>query len=117
MTSKETNISLTYQFNEKIKTMRYSIEIKAHKQDVVNFIDFKAGDEMPEFLIYEEVLNFSIRNHYIKNESEIKSLCDGSNHIEPYFSDESAAYNCQATLLAEEGAPKFKEDVTYYELF
>lgn len=76
--------------------MTYTVKNKQHDQDNINFIDLtNPKEEMPSFLDYDEVLQFSIENGNIENEEEIKSLCDGGDHVQPYFSSMSASEECE----------------------
>lgn len=69
----------------------YTLKLKQHEQDNLNIIDFKPGDKFPEFLDYEEVLQFSIENGHITSEQDINCLVDGSDHVEPYFTSNTAS--------------------------
>lgn len=74
----------------------YTVKNKQHEQDNINFINVKnAKEETPSFLDYNEVLAYSIKTGSIKNEADIKSLCDGGDHIQPYFSKNDAEYECE----------------------
>lgn len=74
----------------------YTVKNKQHEQDNINFIDVKnAKEEMPSFLDYDEVLAYSLENGNITSEANIKSLCDGGDHVQPYFSENDAAYECE----------------------
>ncbi len=96
--------------------MTYTIKNTEQNQDNVNYIDMVTPfEEMPEFLNFEDVLQFSIKNGWVKDETEIKSLCDGGNHIEPYFSSNSAAFECSVEV--ENAGLKFDETISEYELF
>jgi len=77
----------------------YTVKNQPNDQDNINFIDVKnAKKEIPSFLDYDEVLKYSIENGNITSESNIKSLCDGSDNINPYFSENNAAYECEIYL-------------------
>jgi hypothetical protein len=86
----------------------YTLKFAAHDQDNLNIIDFRPGDDFPKFLDYDSVLKFSIEKGYIENESEINCLVDGSDHIEPYFTSNSAA---------EETANYLENDFAQYEKY
>ena len=68
----------------------YTIKFQDHDQDNLNIIPFTPGDEMPSFLDFEEVLANSIDWGIISSAEEIQTLVDGSNHIEAYFTSETA---------------------------
>ena len=68
----------------------YTIKFSTNDQDNLNIFPFKSGDEMPDHLDYGTVLKHSIETGNIEKESEIKSLVDGSNQIEAYFSSQTA---------------------------
>jgi len=81
---------------KKLNTMKYTVKNKQHEQDSINFIDVKnAKEEMPLFLNYDEVLAYSLKNGNITSEANIKSLCDGGDHVQAYFSENDAAYECK----------------------
>jgi len=74
----------------------YTVKNKQHEQDNINFIDVQnAKQEMPSFLDYDEVLAYSFKNENITDEKNIKSLCDGGDHVQAYFSENDAAYECE----------------------
>ncbi|TAJ13056.1 hypothetical protein DMA11_10345 [Marinilabiliaceae bacterium JC017] len=76
--------------------MNYTVKNQKHDQDNINFIDVvDVKNEMPSFLDYNEVLAYSIEIGYIESEKNIKSLCDGGDHVQPYFSSENATYECE----------------------
>lgn len=110
--------------------MTYTVKNKQHDQDNVNFIDLiNPKEEMPSFLDYDKVLQFSIENGNIENEKEIKSLCDGGDSLHPYFSSMSASEECEIYVentsfftMDEEGNEeektlKFDSEVEIYELY
>ena len=79
----------------KIKDMTYTVKNKQHEQDNISFIDVtSAKEELPSFLDYKKVLEHSLKSKNITSEKDIKSLCDGGDHLEPYFSENTAAYEC-----------------------
>jgi len=97
--------------------MKYTVKNKEHDQDNINFIDLSdPKNEMPSFLDYEDVLNFSLENGYILNESEIKSLCTGGDHYPYYFSSMSAADECEY-YVESNSEVKFDKEQDEYELF
>ena len=74
----------------------YTAKNQPHEQDNINFIDVaNAKKDLPSFLDYNEVLEHSLSNGHIADEKNIKSLCDGGNHVQAYFSEERAAYECE----------------------
>jgi hypothetical protein len=74
----------------------YTVKNKQHEQDNINFIDVQnAKKEMPSFLDYNEVLAYSIESGNVTDEKNIKSLCDGGDHVQPYLSEEDAAHECK----------------------
>jgi hypothetical protein len=108
----------------------YKVENRENNQDGINFIDVvNAKNEMPSFLDYEEVLEFSLKNGNIENENSIKSICDGGDHVQPYFSENTAAFECECyventsfEVKNEEGefetkTLKFDANIFEYELF
>jgi len=95
--------------------MTYTIKFKDNDQDNLNFIPFTVGDEMPGFLDYEEVFEFSIRQGYIQNESEIKTLVDGSDHVRAYFTPLTAEDDFWATLGGYENV-EYDSQITEYEI-
>jgi hypothetical protein len=110
--------------------MTYTVKNKQHEQDNINFIDVvNAKEEMPSFLDYEEVLAYSLSNNLIEDEDDIKCLCDGGDYVEPYFSAESAAFECEMYVennpfitLDEEGNKiektlRFDSEIEEYELY
>jgi len=97
--------------------MKYTVKNKTNDQDNINFIDLTSPEiEMPSFLEYEDVLNFSLENGYILNESEIRSLCDGGDNLPAYFSSMSAADECEY-YVESNSEVKFDKEQTEYELF
>jgi len=94
--------------------MKYTIKIKSHEQDNLNFIPFV--DKMPSYIDYEKVLAYSIEKGYIQNESEIETLVDGSDNVQSYFTRMSAAEDCKATLEADYDT-EFDAEVSEYEVF
>lgn len=86
----------------------YTLKFKQHDQDNLNISDFKPGDEFPAFLDYNKVLQFSIKQGSIRQESDINCLVDGSDHIEPYFTSNSAS---------EETAIYLETDFAEYEKY
>ena len=109
--------------------MKYTIKNERDEQDNINFIDIiNAEKELPSFLNYKDVLKHSLNSDNITSEKNIKSLCDGGDHLEPYFSENSAAYECNIYLeytpfiVIENGQEvektlKFDKAVNVYELF
>jgi len=110
--------------------MKYTVKNKENDQDNINFIDLSdVKNEMPSFLEYEEVLKYSIENGNISSESGIVSLCDGGDHVQPYFSSMTAAEECESYIentsfevQNEEGewetkTLEFDKEETEYELF
>jgi len=109
--------------------MNYTVKNKKHEQDNINFINFDIKRNFPSFLDYDEVLKFSIESNCIENEADIISLCDGGDHIQPYFSSNPAADECQMyvenkefEVQKENGEYKttsieFDVNVQDYELF
>jgi hypothetical protein len=108
----------------------YTVKNKEHNQDNINFIDVKnAKEEMPSFLDYDEVLDCSLKNGNITSEKNIKSLCDGGDHVQAYFSENDAAYECEVyventafEVQNEEGewvekTLEFDSEIEEYELF
>lgn len=93
----------------------YTIKFKENDQDNINFIPFKKGDKIPEFLDYEEVLERSIREHRIDSEADIITLADGSDHIQPYFSSNTAADECRF-IVEDDANEEFNENQTEYDL-
>lgn len=93
----------------------YTIKFQPRDQDNLNFIPFKAGDQIPPHLDFEKVLASSIDAGYISDASEIKTLVDGSNHVEPYFTSLTAAEDCK-TMLEAETDLTFEESKTVYEI-
>lgn len=97
--------------------MKYTVKNKENDQDNINFIDLSdPKNEMPSFLDYEDVLNFSLENGYIYAESEIKSLCDGGDNLPAYFSSMSAADECEY-YVESNSEFKFDKEQSVYELF
>ena len=109
--------------------MTYTAKNKENDQDNINFIDTtNAKNDLPNFLDYEKVLAHSIESDNVANEKDITSLCDGGDNLEPYFSDESAAYECkiyikyQPFIIINNGEPiektlDFNSNIFKYELF
>lgn len=110
--------------------MKYTVKNKENNQDNINFIDLTdAKNEMPSFLDYDEVLAYSLESGNITSEANIKSLCDGGDHVQAYFSENSAAYECEIyvenaefEVQNEEGewetkTLEFDAEETEYELF
>ena len=93
----------------------YTIKFQSNDQDNLAFIPFNVGDKMPCNLDFDTVLASSIRQEYIQNKAEIKTLVTGSDEVQPYFTSETAADDCKATLEADYGL-KFKKSQTVYEL-
>lgn len=95
--------------------MKYTIKFKANDQDNVNYFDIKdPKNNMPSFLDYNEVLNHSIKNGNIQSKKEIVSLCDGGDHIEAFFSSNSASYEVECEL--DYHGIDFDESETVYEI-
>jgi len=96
--------------------MTYTVKNRDNNQDNVNFIDM-TGKNMPDFLDYDEVLAYSLKNGCITSEDRIKSLCDGGDHINAYFSEESAAYECDIYLSYDKGLDIFNPETSEYEVY
>lgn len=110
--------------------MKYTVKNKENNQDNINFIDLSdAKNEMPSFLEYEEVLRFSLESGDLTSEENIKSLCDGGDHVQAYFSENDAAYECEIyventsfEVQNEDGewetkTLEFDKEIEEYELF
>ena len=111
--------------------MNYTVKNKKHDQDNIKFFDVtNAKEQLPDFLDYDEVLAHSLKNGNITDESNIKSICDGGDHLEPYFSENDAAFECemyvectsfevqnQETGEWESKTLEFDSDIDFYELF
>lgn len=110
--------------------MIYTVENEENNQDGINFIDVtNPRTEIPAFLDFNEVLKHSLKIGSITSENNIKSLCDGGDHVEPYFSEESAATECELYLdnttfevSDKEGGYiektlEFDPEITNYEMF
>lgn len=101
----------------------YTIYIRPHDQDSVTFMPFDPNvDTVPSYLDYDEVLAFSIEQGEIGDETDIVSFCDRSNHIEPYFSSNTAAYECQIMLendFTDDNGDNFEFDpnITEYYIY
>lgn len=108
----------------------YTVKNKQHEQDNINWIDVNnAKEEMPSFLDYEEVLAYSLENGNITDEKNIKSLCDGGDHVQPYFSENDAADECEMYVENtpfevqnedgewEEKTLEFNSEIEEYELY
>ena len=95
--------------------MAYTIKIKPNDQDNLNLIPFKAGDKMPKFLNFETVLAFSIQVGYIKSKDEIRTLVDGSDHIEAYFTSLTVEDECKT--YQDGFGFEFKKSKFVYEVF
>ena len=95
----------------------YTIHFKPCNQNDVNFWNLKDEDyDFPSFLNYKEILNHSIKEFFIKDESEIKSFCDGCDDYPAYFSANTAEEECCAVL--ENSCDEiFEDDIHEYDAF
>lgn len=89
--------------------------IQFNESDSINIMEFKKGQEMPEHLDYNEVLNTSVKNGWVDSEEDINTLMDGSDNIEPGFHSGSPAE--EARIILEDGAdglvPYHQSDVNF----
>ena len=102
---------------KKLKVMRYTIKFRENDQDNLNFIPFEYGvSKMPPYLDFDEVFEHSAEMGYLTDPKEIKTLVDGSNHVEPYFTSLPAWEDCKATIEGDTGQT-FRKSKTVYEVF
>ena len=81
--------------------MYYRVNYKENNQDGANYMDVADNDyELPSFLDYKEVLEYSISEGYINSEKDILSLFDGCDEQPAYFCSNTASQNCEADLSA-----------------
>jgi len=109
----------------------YTIRFARFNQNNLNFLpfEFEGAEAFNEtyYSSFEDVLAHSITAGYIKNIAEARCFCDGNDDVEPYFTANTPAEECETYLSTfqmwtsenwEEGEePTFESDICVYNFY
>lgn len=70
----------------------HTIRFMEHDQDNLNFFDFTKKDrrKLSDIYDYRKIVKDSIEDGRIKHEDDIRCFVDGSDHVQPYFTSNTA---------------------------